>query len=357
MNRLYCTLLLLSMVSCVFSQTEKSFSIEYNTGSVFAHDEDVENVGGSTTNGIELKYTFKRLDSLYHSSFNGFPSQGFAIGFSDFNNTILGRGITANYFISPNITINNWLSTAFNFNVGAAYLTNPNRPLTNPDNQSYSTYISAYLAIGWETKIAITKRLILNLGASYRHTSNSGIRLPNKGVNWTTANFGLTYHTTEPTDTKNLKNRFNAYKHPNKNFWEFSMFGAIRNLDNDSPTKYGIAGFQLQHNWQTARTHAFNVGTEFFFDNSLVKQIKIEDNKSSIGVRQGLLLGHQFLWGKLNFGQQIGFHLLNPENKYDTVYHRWTFTHKITSNISAGVSLLAHRQVANFTDVRLVYRW
>ncbi|MFO0089487.1 MAG: acyloxyacyl hydrolase [bacterium] len=356
MKKLYFSVIFISMVNCIFCQTEKSFSMEYNTGNVFAHNKDVENVGGSTTNGVELKYTFKKLDSLYYSSFNGFPSQGFAIGFTNFNNTILGKGITANYFISPNITINNWLSTAFNFNLGAAYLTNPNREFTNPENQSYSTYISAYLAIGWETKIAITKRINLNLGASYRHTSNAGVKLPNKGINWTTANFGLTYNTSDPVNTKKLKNRFNAYKFTHKNFWELSVFGAIRNLNNESATKYGIAGFQLQHNWQTAKTHAFNVGTEFFIDNSLAKQIKIENNKSSIGLRQGILVGHQFLWGKVNFGQQIGFHLINPENKYTTMYHRWTITHKITSHFSAGVSLLAHGHVANFADLRVVYR-
>lgn len=351
------TVVLLLLTNYIFCQIERSYTLEYNVGSVFAHSKDVENVGGSATNGFELKYRFKKLDSLYYNAFNGFPTQGFSLGYTDFNNAILGRGIWANYFISPSIRLTDWWNTAFNFNIGAAYLSNPNDAVSNPNNQSYSTYLSAYLAVGFETNFAISDKVHLNLGVSYRHTSNGGIKLPNKGINWTTANIGVTYNTDKPVDTRSLKKRFNAAKPVLKNFWELSVFGAVRNLNNESTTRFGIVGFQVQHNWQTAKTHAFNLGTEFFIDNSLSEQIAIENNKSSLGLRQGLLFGHQFLWGKVNFGQQIGLHLINPENKYSTLYHRWTITHKITKHLSAGVSLLAHLQVANFTDIRLVYRW
>lgn len=356
-TKLIATILLAMIQNFCEAQTEKSFALEYSRGKVFTHSKDVENVAGSLTNGIELKYKFKKVDSAFYASFNGFPTQGFSIGFTNFNNSILGNSLTANYFIEPNININKWLITSFNFNVGAAYLSNPNREITNPNNQSYSTYLSAYLAIGIEAKISLSKRINLNAGISYRHTSNGGVKLPNKGINWTTTNIGLVYHTSKPQNTKILKSRFTSNQRINKNFWELSMFGAVRSLTNESPIKYGIFGINIQHNWQTARTHAFNVGTEFFIDNALSEQIKNENQVSSIGLRQGLLIGHQFLWGKVNFGQQIGFHLINPQNKFSTLYHRWTISHSVTKKISIGVSLLAHRQVANFPDVRFIYKW
>lgn len=340
-----------------FSQIEKSAAFLLYQGNVFAHTKDVENTAGSKPIGFEFQYRFKKLDSTFYKSFSGFPTQGFALGYANFNSPILGNGITASYFIAPQITINKWLQTEFNFNAGLAYLTKPNRVATNPNNQSYSTYLSAYLAIGLQANVSINDKVKVMAGITYRHTSNGGVKLPNKGVNWITNNVGIVYTPKPINNVKLLKEQYNKNQYIKKNFWEASLFGAVRSLTNESPVKFGIAGFQLQHNWQTAKTHAFNLGAEIFIDNALREQLQTEKNSSNIGLRSGVLIGHQFLWGRVHFGQQIGWHIHNPFKLFPNWYHRWTITHKISKPLSVGISLLAHKQIANFPDFRLIYRW
>jgi hypothetical protein len=59
--------------------------------------------------------------------------------------------------------------------------------------------------------------------------------------------------------------------------------------------------------------------------------------------------------GRFIFSQQIGIYLLGQYNN-DLVYHRWGLQYYFLPRWSVGVNLKAHKQVADFTDVRVVYR-
>lgn len=355
----YCFLLVGSIFlnNFCFAQTEKAFSGLYHFGTIYAHTKDVENTAGSKPVGFELQYHFKKTDSVFYKSFSGFPTQGFALNFTNFNNTILGNGVVASYFIAPSIAIGKLVRAEFNFNAGLAYLNNPNKINFNPNNQSYSTYLSAYLAVGFRASFNITKQLSVFGGYTYRHTSNGGVKLPNKGINWITNNIGLQYATTAPKNTKSLKQLYSTQGYKKQNFWELNTFLAVRSINNESPVKYGIAGIALQHNWQTASTHSLTLGAEFFIDNALREQLRLDYNIINAGLRSGVLIGHKFIWGKVYFGQEIGLYLINPHKLFPGWYHRWTITHRLSKQIAMGVSLLAHRHIANFPDFRLVYRW
>jgi hypothetical protein len=67
------------------------------------------------------------------------------------------------------------------------------------------------------------------------------------------------------------------------------------------------------------------------------------------------MLGHDFLLGNYVFSQQLGYYLFNETNYFNSVYHRWGLLYKTKSNLNFGINLLAHAQVANFIDLRLVY--
>ena len=134
-----------------------------------------------------------------------------------------------------------------------------------------------------------------------------------------------------------------------------SMFGSIRGV-NDSATvvRYGVAGAGTQVSKQTGRTHAFTAAIEFSHDNGDKQQMKKEGISAS-AVKSGIMAGHEFLWGKYIFSQQIGVYIFDRTPYYPAWFHRWGFYYVVNDRFIAGINLKAHKQVANYADVRLIY--
>ena len=79
------------------------------------------------------------------------------------------------------------------------------------------------------------------------------------------------------------------------------------------------------------------------------------EDQSGNGIKVGAMLGHEFLWGKYIFSQQVGVYLFNPTPFYPAWYHRWGVYYVINDKFMTGINLKAHKQVANYLDVRFIY--
>ncbi|MFO7658430.1 MAG: hypothetical protein R6W78_15340, partial [Bacteroidales bacterium] len=65
-----------------------------------------------------------------------------------------------------------------------------------------------------------------------------------------------------------------------------------------------------------------------------------------------LLAGHELILGRFNFYQQLGVYIYSPFIRKDPVYQRYGLNFNITKNNFVGISIKAHRQVADFLDFR-----
>jgi hypothetical protein len=59
--------------------------------------------------------------------------------------------------------------------------------------------------------------------------------------------------------------------------------------------------------------------------------------------------------GKFLFSQRIGVYVFDQTPYYDQVYHRWGIDYMINRHWGIGMNLLAHRQVADFIDIRITH--
>lgn len=346
-----------AMMQQAFSQTEKSTALLFNTGNILIHTKKVENVTGVQPSGFEFKYRFKKKDSTAFAKFSGFPMQGLTIGYTNFNNNILGKSYSANYFLAPSLYITKWLQTEFCINAGITYLTNPHNLTNNATNQSYSTHISAYLGLGIHAQVSINKQLQLIGGFSFRHSSNGGLKIPNNGINWLTNDVGIIYNTTATKPIKLLKTQFKNSTYKKQHFTELSAYISTSSLYYVKNTPYIVFGMQVNRNWQVSKNHAINLGAEVLIDKAMQQKLKYQFGIANSGLRSGILVGHLFIIGNVHFGQQIGRHIHNPNNYFPNWYHRWILTHKLSKSLAVGVSLMAHGSVANFLDFRFVYKW
>jgi hypothetical protein len=330
-----------------------NYGLNANYGFVFAHSNDVENTANSFPRGTTASFNWQRTDKQILNQYNCFPRQSLLIALYDFDNSILGKGMNLAYSMEPHFMMTRHLSFYPKVSIGAAFLSNPSDPVKNPTNKSYSLPVSAYLSLGAGLRWQFSSRLAISLSAEYQHVSNGGLREPNLGINWPTVGLGIEYSPKGLT----LK-KYDREKEGNKNLRALRMhlefFGIVKGANINAVRVYEpIAGMNFVTSKQVSRLHAWTAGIELYQDQFLVERLESE-GIASTGLRSGILVGHEFLLGKFVFSQQLGLYLSGQHNN-DLLYHRWGLRYHFLPRWTIGVSLRAHKQVADFTDLRVAY--
>jgi hypothetical protein len=220
---------------------------------------------------------------------------------------------------------------------------------------SYSTRLNGYGSVGVGFWIRMTDQLWINPSAKYQHTSNGGIKEPNKGINWPTAGLSVNY-TPKPQP-------FYTGKRVTEKYWKLipprvdvGVFGIGRRfIDTAGNSKrYPLVGLQVHGSKQVGRISALTAGIEISNDKALSLKMK-RDSLNASATRAGLLGGHEFLLGRFLFSQRLGIYIFNQSPGSELLFHDWGLHYKINKNLGAGFNLKAHKQVAEHVNVRLIY--
>ena len=340
-------------------------AVRYHSGFMFAHSIQVENVKGAHPNGFEIEYSHAHTDSVTKIKFNSYPRTGFSFLYVNYNRDFLGQGYALSYFLEPNYRIGNSLKLSLRLAAGLSYLTNPYDSLKNPYNHSYGSHINSYLQLNLGLSYPVSRHFAVYGMAGFFHASNGGFKEPNAGVNYINASIGLQYYA--------YSSRLPVYRHASDTSWrhqpvhfDVALFYSPKSgYGKDSAiTRKSLLGTSFTAMKQVSNIDALTAGAEIYYDDALrsTKEVFVGDTSSNI--LAGLLIGHQFLLNRFMFSQELGFYIFKQTNVYNdayrdlyyTMYHRWGVTYKIKEHWYIGINLLAHRQVADFIDGRIIYR-
>jgi len=331
-----------------------SVAVGLQHGFIFAHSEAVENTRGAHPTGAEVILSWQRSDSAIWNLCNCFPRKGLLLAYYNYDNRYLGKSLTGAYFLEPAYRLSKGSFFAFKGAAGLSYLTNPFDSVRNPRNQSYSTHISAYLLLGVGLWFHVGKQWWLNGSVNYQHESNGGLREPNKRINWPTAGLALShqpksasYYTGQRPQTRFWAGR------PLR--WDAALFGiARRDLDERGQSRrLPLEGIAVLAAKQVGRISNITLGVEGYRD----EELRLELQKDSIDVppvKAGLQAGHEFILGRFLFTQQLGVYIYDKTPYFDQLYHRWGLQYRF-GRMAAGFNLKAHKQVADFADLRVSY--
>jgi Lipid A 3-O-deacylase (PagL) len=347
------------------------FAARYHTGFIFAHNTYVQNTKGTHPNGFEFEFSHLITDSAIVTKYKCYPRKGISFTYVDFNNGILGRSYSLSYFLEPNYRLGNQLRMNLRASAGLSYLTNPHDSVKNPTNQSYSGHINIFLQLGLGLTYPIGNHFGVYAMGNFFHNSNGGFKLPNSGVNYINTSLGLQYYLFSSKLPAYKKQKDISWKNQGVHF-DMSLYyspkGGYTGTSTDfKPVHKFVLGTSFQAVKQVSNLDAITLSAEIYYDDALrsVKQIFIADSSSNI--LAGLLVGHQFLLNKFTFTQELGFYVYKQTDKYDeeyrqgktlyhTAYQRWGLYYNVKKRWSVGINLLAHYQIADFIDGRVIYR-
>jgi hypothetical protein len=332
-----------------------STGLGFQHGFIFAHSDAVQNTRGARPGGVELIASWQRVDKTVWNLCNCFPRKGILLSYYDYNTPVLGKGFHGAYFLEPVYKLNRKLFFSFRGAAGLSYLTDPYHPQRNPENNSYSTTVNGYLLLGAGLWLPVTPHWWINTSVNYQHQSNGGLRTPNKGINLPSAGITISYQ------EDNFHYNTGAYQR--QHFlvnsalrWDVGIFAiAKRSLDEfGNSRRLPVIGVTVQASKQIGRISALTAGIEVLKDYAVEAQLK-RDAIDASAFKAGMLAGHEFLLGKFIFSQRLGVYVFDQTPYFDQIYHRWGILYRLNKHAGIGFNLQAHRQVADFIDIRAVY--
>jgi hypothetical protein len=189
----------------------------------------------------------------------------------------------------------------------------------------------------------------INLSANYNHISNAGIKEPNIGVNYPTASIGLDY-TLNPAPFEDLLRQ--KYQGVKKRRYDVSLSSFAKKIM-ESPTYFIVVGASTGVSQQVGRMSALTLGAEWIWDGSLKWRMENELNSKNDYQRGAVLVGHEFLMGRLTFSQKLGVYVYDQTNFNDPVNQRYGINYHLTNTLFTGIHLKAHRHAADLMEFRL----
>lgn len=342
-------LFILFLHQFVFAQhkhIQYAININAANGFVWAHSKVISSVANKKVAGVSIDLYRFRTDEFAKKYYTKGFASGYNLSYYNLGFDTLGKAFSLNYFIEPTLFSGRFFNCNLKAIAGVTYGTNPYNELTNPSNFSYSSHINGFLALGLRMQIPVTTNGAVALQLMYNHFSNGSLKNPNFGVNFPTAEIG--YLQKIGSKQKPLKENLQTEK------WRIDVYGFVCNKSSPvfKSDRFWVTGGGLQASHRIGIINALTFTSEVIADNSLRRQLDNDTLNHLSSKRLGLLFGHEFIFNRIIFTQQIGWYAYNQIPYFNNLYHRWGVNFKISKRFLPGICLLANAQKAQFLEFR-----
>lgn len=323
--------------------------IEYSYGGILRHSDELPGIGKKRINGLTL--TLARLhtsESKWKQCFC-YPLIGGGIAAYDFGDKkVLGQSINPFLFVAPYTNPTGRLHFVPRGAAGFSYVTKKYDAQHNPENIFFSTRISFFLQLHLTLRYDISKNLQWHSSVSYNHISNGGLKQPNKGMNFITANAGVNYFIHEPQIPDY---EINMEQFEDKKRWKYNVTCFYSLKVAEKKAEYDrencpIYGCNFTIGYFIPRFSNLNFGVEYIADTYIRNQLnrqKIDQDYQ----RLAILTGHTARFGKLSFVTDLGWYIYSPYKAMDPLYQHYRLTYHLGNYFYVGFGLKAHRHVAD----------
>jgi hypothetical protein len=340
------------------SEFNSNLSVEYSFGGILRHSSELPSVSSNWINGLTIAFNRIPLSKKKWSQCFCFPEVGAGVAYFDFGDPqLLGYSINPFISLAPYINPNGKFHIIPRGAAGISYVSRVYDKSSNPENLFFSSHISGFLQLHLSFRYDVSKHLQISSGLSYNHISNGGLKQPNKGMNFITANVGVNYFLSSQVFpkyevTKNIDS-LDRWKFRLMAFYTLKVAQQENGFEQKNTSIFGVmatAGFFIP------RFSIIEGGIELIADGYLKEQLYRQgiekDNK-----RLAIIMGHTARFGRLSFSTLLGGYVYSPYKAMDPVYQRYQITYDISKNVFAGVGLKAHRHVAELMLVNIGVRF
>ncbi|MCK4663033.1 MAG: acyloxyacyl hydrolase [Bacteroidales bacterium] len=283
-----------------------------------------------------------------------YPRVGISFLYTNLDNPlVLGNAFCLVPFVEPFIGAHRKVNFSLKIGLGFVYLDKIYDEIANPDNEFFGSPYNFIQLINPCINYRISKYWHLGLGMYYYHISNSGFTQPNLGLEICTINLGIDHilnsenysikHRTIDLDKKKLRT-------------ELALLATGKAVVK-AEEKYPVFGFSGKLSKVIFAINALSTSVEFVSDGAIKEEIKrkrlIKNGKKLDHKNFSLLAGHEFIFGRFRFSQQVGKYIYSPFKQKEKYFQRIGISFNITERIFVGINLKMHKKIGDYLDFRV----
>lgn len=351
-------LLLLLVLLPLISFSQKGFlaggAVHY--GFIMEHRPTMAHLLKAHTKGFELDFAKQTSGKKsWHQVFL-FPETGMKFYFSDLGNPQelgVAAGIIPYIYLPFSRTDN--FSFGINLGTGYGYVSKIFNTENNHKNLVISTHINGILHGMLETKIKLTRQLSMRAAVALTHFSNGAVKVPNLGINITTAAFGFNYYF-DKIRANYHHDSLPAISH--KLEFSLSAAGGVKEIypvGGKKFTTWTAIGTVLQ---PVKRKSKIGFGVDVFYNTALKVQLSDSAGNAPTSLkimRLGLGIPYEIRISKINFSLEAGFYLINPKVSDGSAYQRIGFKYYFNNHLFFTNMLKVHFGKADNIEFGLGY--
>jgi hypothetical protein len=236
---------------------------------------------------------------------------------------------------------------------GISYNFNPYDSIENPGDVFIGSYENCYLNLSMLFNYHISPKVILYGSIGFKHFSNGSFQLPNYGINLVPLAVGIKY---KPSGFKPFEGETDIPHYIRHNEFNFSVMAASKNYVAGNPN-YLKAGLSM--NWLRAFNYKYKagLGLDVFY---AAKTGKRTNSESTFSNSVSFAIAGSWEWNinrhlyiPIAFGVYLKRNQDNGER--DPFYERVGMRYRLKNGIFTGVTIKAHKGVADVFEWTLGY--
>ncbi len=249
----------------------------------------------------------------------------------------------------------------FRLSWGLSYLTKKFDVETNHKNIAIGSHFNSYVQFKWFWQFQLNRMLRLEPGFSFSHTSNAKIKAPNLGINIASINLALNFNTaSKKTDTK-FRREPDSTKLPHTPQHELFIWSTIGINEREPPVNKRLltSTTSFGYYFNKRNTHKFGLGFDFFYDESLIEDLKIDElptNTLGNVWRGGPKLCYAYNLGQISFPVELGYYIHAPIRDDGSFFNRIGVRYISRMGLMGLVNLRTHWGVAYAFEFGIGYR-
>ncbi len=354
----------------LLAQMRKGWSISptLHTGFITKHTKKLTIDNSGISEGIGFNFQYQTYGTKDWHARQHFPQVGIETAFFRFSSyKQLGHA----FGLLPNITLNlknkkNWrIRTTIGMGIG--WLSTHYDPITHPRHNAIGSHLNNYTSFRFYVEKAWKPQWNWTAGISFSHFSNGTSQIPNYGLNVPAMVLGFNY---APTPVLAEDYRFPTQKADFRK-WGFFAEASIARQEyiTVGGPKYPIYNLAIAASFNENEGNTSFLGMEYEYSYSVYNFFKFleqfdEKKTKDTGRRLMIFGGHEFTYGHVGFGAQLGVYLA-PYNKhtYNTFYNKLNLKYLFTPFGKKGLKpflalhMKAHLIDAEYISAGVGLRW
>jgi hypothetical protein len=336
----------------------KVWNLSFEQGAMLGNGTDIGDqlAEASYYNGIDFRLGFSLNDhSDVYNQIYRLPIMGVGWYSSTFQQEEIGKPNAIFYYFNMPIRFerSRKLTMSYLGAFGLSYNFNPYDEVENPGNIFVGSYRNCYVNLALLLNYNFAPKWVTSVSLGFKHFSNGSFQQPNYGINLVPVSIGVSY---KPTAIKPFEGERSVPTFIRHNQFNFAFIAGSKNYEIGEPNYFKAA---IAINWLRALNYKYRagLGLDVYYSAAYGER---NDTVSTFSNSMSYAVVGSWEWAltkKLYVPVAFAVYLKHSEANGETqgFYERVGMRYRFNNNIFAGVTIKAHKGVADIFEWTVGY--